>query len=79
MLSPDRAKYWLHGKYVVGDQAMEISLHLSKAQIHLIGLTRSTFHVATANAELEALPSRPIFDELCSEDVDVSWVEKPCN
>ena len=56
---------------------MEISLHISKAQIHLIGLTRSTFHVATANAELEASPSRPIFDELCSENVDVSWVENP--
>ena len=50
---------------------MEISLHLSKAQIHLIGLTRSTFLVSTANAELEALPSRPIIDELRSEDVDV--------
>ena len=58
---------------------MGISLHLSKAQIHLIGLTRSTFIVVTANVELKALPSRPIFDELCSEDVDVSWVEKPCN
>ena len=79
MLGPDRAKYLLHGKYVVGDQAMEISLHISKAQIHIIRLTRSTFLVATANAELEALPSRPIFDELPSEDVDVSWVEKPCN
>ena len=70
MLSPDRAKYLLHGKYV-GDQAMEISLHLGKAQIHLIGLTRSTLLVATANAELEALPNRPIFDKLRSEDVDV--------
>ena len=79
MLSADRAKYLLHGKYVVGDQAMGICLHLSKAQSHLIGLTRSTFLVATANAELEALPSRPIFDELRSEDVDVCWVEKPCN
>ena len=79
MLSHDKAKHMLHGKYVVGDQAMEISLHLSKAQIHLIGLTRSTFHVVTANAELEALPSRPIFDKLFSQDVDVSWVEKPCN
>ncbi len=58
---------------------MEISLNISKAQIHIIRLTRSTFLVATANAELEALPSRPIFDELPSEDVDVSWVEKPCN
>ena len=58
---------------------MEISLHLSKAQIHLIGLTRSTFIVATANAELEALLSRPIIDELRSEDVDVCWVEKPCS
>ena len=79
MLSHDRAKHVLHGKYVVGDQAMEISLHLSKAQIHLIGLTRLTFLVATVNAELEASPSRPIFDELRSEDVDVCWVEKPCN
>ena len=79
MLSRDKAKHMLHGKYVVGDQAMEISLHLSKAQIHLIGLTRSTFIVATANAELEALLSRPIIDELCSEDMDISWVEKPCN
>ena len=79
MLSPDRAKYLLHGKYVVGDQAMEISLHLSKAKIHLIGLTRLTFLVATVNAELEASPSRLIFDELRSEDVDVCWVEKPCN
>ena len=79
MFSPDRAKYLLHGKYVVGDQAVEISLYLSKAQSHMIGLTRSTFLVATANAELEALPSRPNFDELRSEDVDVCWVEKPCN
>ena len=50
---------------------MGISLHLSKAQIHLIGLTRSTFLVATAYAELEALPSQPIFDELRREDGDV--------
>ena len=50
---------------------MGISLHLSKDQIHLIGLTRSTFIVATANAELEALPSRPIIDELRREDGDV--------
>ena len=71
MLNPDRAKYLLHGKYVVSDQVMEISLHLSKAQIHLIGLTRSTFIVATANAELEALLSRPIIDELRREDGDV--------
>ena len=71
MLNPDRAKYLLHGKYVVGDQVMEISLHLSKAQIHLIGLTRSTFIVVTANAELKALPSRPIIDELRREDGDV--------
>ena len=70
MLSPDRAKYLLHGKYV-GNQAMEISLHLSKAQIHLIGLTRSTFIVVTANVELKALPSRPIIDELRREDGDV--------
>ena len=79
MLSPDRAKYLLHGNYVVGDQGMEISMHLSKAQSNLIGLARSTLLVATANAELEALPSRPIFDKLRSEDVDVCWVEKPCN
>ena len=71
MLNPDRAKYLLHGKYVVGDQVMEISLHLSKAQIHLIGLTRSTFIVVTANAELEALLSRPIIDELRRENGDV--------
>ena len=71
MLNPDRAKYLLHGKYVVGDQVMEISLHLSKAQIHLIGLTRSTFLVATAYAELEALPSQPIFDELRRKNGDV--------
>ena len=79
MLSPDRAKYLLHGKYVVGDQAMEISLNISKAQIHIIRLTRSTFLVATANAELEALPSQLIFDESRSEDVDVCWVKKPCS
>ena len=71
MLSHDRAKYMLHGKYVVGDQAMEISLHLKKAQSRLIGLTRSTFLVATAYAELEALPSQPIFDELRRENGDV--------
>ena len=41
---------------------MEISLHLSKAQIHLIGLTRSTFLVATANADLEALPNRSLMN-----------------
>ena len=50
---------------------MGISLHLSKAQIHLIGLTRSTLLVATANVELEALPSRPIIDALRREDGDV--------
>ena len=71
MFSPDRAKYLLHGKYVVGDQAVEISLYLSKAQSHMIGLTRSTFLVATAYAELEALPSQPIFDELRRENGDV--------
>ena len=48
VLSPDQAKYWFHGKYVVGDQGMEISLHISKAQSHLIDLTRSTFIVAAA-------------------------------
>ena len=71
MLSPDRAKYLLHGKYVVGDQAMEISLHHKKARSHLNVLTSSTFLVATAYAELEALPSQPIFDELRREDGDV--------
>ena len=79
MLSPYGAKYLLHGNYLLGDQASEISLHLSEAQSHLIGLTRSTFLVATAHAELEALPSQLIFDELRREDVDVLWVEKPCS
>ena len=57
MLSPDRAKYLLHEIYVIGDQAIEISLHLRKAQSHLIGLTWSTFLVVTAYVELEALSS----------------------
>ena len=70
MLSIDEAKYLLHKNYVVGDQGMEISLHLSRAQSHLIGLTRSTFFVSTVCAELEALPSQPIFNELRREDVD---------
>ena len=73
MLSPDRAKYLLHGNYVVGDQAIEISLHLRKAQSHLIGLTWSTFLVVTDYLELEALSSQSIFDELRREDL-VLWV-----
>ena len=73
VFSPDRAKYWLHGNYVVGDEGMEITLHLSKAQSHLIELTRSTFLVANAYAGLQAEPSQPVFDELLREDVDV-WL-----
>lgn len=64
VLSPDRARYWLHGKYVVGDQGIEITLHLSKAQSRAIELTRSIFLVATAYAGLQAEPSQPVFDEL---------------
>ena len=64
VLSPDRAKYWLHGNYVLGDEGMEITLHLSKAQSHAIELTRSIFLVATAYAGLQAEPSQPVFDEL---------------
>ncbi|MAA67193.1 MAG: hypothetical protein CL915_00165 [Deltaproteobacteria bacterium] len=73
VLSPDRANYWLHGNYVVGDQGAEITLHLSKAQSHSIELTRSTFLVAAAYAGLQAEPSQPVFDELLREDVDV-WL-----
>ena len=73
VLSPDQAKYWLHGNYVAGDQGMEITLHLSRAQSHTIELTRSTFLVATAYAGLQAEPSQPVFDELLREDVDV-WL-----
>ena len=58
---------------------MWISLHLSKAQIHLIGLTRSTFIVATANAELKALPSRPIIDELPEKMGMSSKSRNPCS
>ena len=73
VLSPDRAKYWLHGNYVLGDEGMEITLHLSKAQSHAIELTRSTFIVAAAYMGLQAMSSQPIFDELLREDVDV-WL-----
>ena len=73
VLSPDQAKYWLHGNYVVGDEGMEITLHISKAQSHSIELTRSTFLVATAYAGLSAQPSQPVFDKLLREDVDV-WL-----
>ena len=60
MFSPDQAKYLLHGNCVVGDEGMEITLHLSKARSHAIELTRSTFLAATAYAGLQAEPSQPM-------------------
>ena len=58
---------------MVGDQGMEITLHLIRAQSHAIDLTRSTFLVAAANAGLSAQLSQPVFDKVLREDVDV-WL-----
>ncbi|MGA1646095.1 MAG: hypothetical protein ACO4AV_14070 [bacterium] len=68
---PDQATLWLYGTYLITDQGLELSAHLTQANNHQIEQSRSLFLPKMAYQGLEAKPSQISFEEQLRNNPDL--------